>query len=152
MHIVSVVSLIIGSIFAYTLAAPQTNSDILSTALANLAIQLAKQKNSTIAIDNGTVIITGIANSNATATIDGHKPVWQHYSRPVGWNYGWINGWNNGWNGFWRGNPEEENDIETPEDDGQILELMSENYHEDPEDADDAEELVEEEENNRPNN
>jgi len=110
MHIVSVVTLLLGSIFAYSLAAPQhghgyypVNIAGLSAALAQLAKQLAAQRNSTVEVGNNSAIITGVSSSNAHAHIDGrpgHNN--NHHHSSNGWNNGWGN---NGW-GYWRGVPE----------------------------------------------
>lgn len=109
MHIVSVVTLLLGSISAYSFASAQLNSNNLSglsSALAQLAQQFANEsRNNTIRVGNNSVIISGVSSANANAHIDrlnGNK----------GWNNGYgYNGYynNNGYGGYWRGVPEDEN-------------------------------------------
>ncbi|XP_034110709.1 uncharacterized protein LOC117572168 [Drosophila albomicans] len=110
MQIISVVTLLLGSIFAYTLAVPQYggyypgNIAGLSAALAQLAQQLAKEQgNTTITVGNSSTIVSGVSSSIANAHIDADR------NQNNGWG---NNGWgNNGWgynNGYWRGVPDEE--------------------------------------------
>lgn len=118
MHIVSVVTLLLGSIFAYSLAAPPFGGnapdggyEILTAALANLAKELAAVRNSTYTVGNNSAIVSGVSSSHANAHIDRRHPGHhhgQHYGHHNGHYYN--NGWNNnGW-GYWRGAAEGEED------------------------------------------
>ncbi|XP_062131834.1 uncharacterized protein LOC133842654 [Drosophila sulfurigaster albostrigata] len=119
MQIISVVTLLLGSIFAYSLAVPQYGSG-LSAALAQLAQQLAKEQgNTTIKVGNNSIIVSGVSSSIANAHIDADR------NQSNGWG---NNGWgNNGWgyyNGYWRGVPDEE--VESDEYAAEDAELEAE--------------------------
>lgn len=105
MQIVSVVTLLLGSIFAFSLVSAQ-NLAGLSSALAQLAQQLAKEsRNNTITVGNNSVIVSGVSSANANAHIN-------RGNNKQGWNNdnGYLNGYYNNYGyGYWRGVPEEEN-------------------------------------------
>lgn len=118
MHTVSVVTLLLGSIFAYSLASPQfygSNLAGLSTALAQLASQLAAQeRNETIKVGNNSVIVSGISSATANVNTDRHnRPHFNNNNNGFynGFYNGYYNGYYNnyGYNGLWRGVPEEDN-------------------------------------------
>ncbi|XP_034482731.1 uncharacterized protein LOC117788168 [Drosophila innubila] len=125
MHIVSVVTLLLGSIFAYSMAAPQFGGSYsapssgyytLTAALANLAKELAAQRNTTVTVGNSSTIVSGISSSIANAHIDGNRnPEHGHHHHHIGWN----NGYYNNVGGYWRGAAEEEGDYKSDGDDYQ---------------------------------
>ncbi|EDW73172.1 uncharacterized protein Dwil_GK16789 [Drosophila willistoni] len=104
--------LFFAGILAYSNAIPQYG---LNEALIDLAKELAKEdRNSTIKFGNNTVIITGIANSNANINrIPNQRPQKNEQPSSNGWNYG-------SWNyypgyGFWR-TAVKQNETESIED------------------------------------
>lgn len=155
MHTVSVVTLLLGSIFAYSMASPQfygSNLAGLSTALAQLASQLAaQQRNETIKVGNNSVIVSGISSATANVNTDGNnRPHWNNNNN--GFNNGYYNGYYNGYgyNGFWRGVPEEDNlseeEAALAEEEKQVAELSAEANQELPEDDEDVDQDDEQEE------
>lgn len=141
MHTVSVVTLLLGSIFAYSVALPQlhgSNLAGLSTALAQLASQLAaQQRNETIKVGNNSVIVSGVSSSTANVNTSGNNhPGWNDNN----YNNGYYNGYYNnyGYNGYWRGISEEDNlseeEAALAEEEKQAAELSAEADQEQPED------------------
>ncbi|EDV96449.1 GH16253 [Drosophila grimshawi] len=102
MQVVSVVTLLLASIFAYSSCAPQfgPNLSSITLALAQLAQQLAQQSNSTARLSNSTSSATIPCLSNSIASANINVP------NNNGLSPGWNNGWFNSWNGVLRGSPE----------------------------------------------
>lgn len=159
MHTVSVVTLLLGSIFAYSLASPQfygSNLAGLSTALAQLASQLAAQeRNETIKVGNNSVIVSGISSATANVNTDRHnRPHFNNNNNGFynGFYNGYYNGYYNnyGYNGLWRGVPEEDNlseeEAALAEEEKEMDALSAEANQELPEDDEDVDQDDEQEE------
>lgn len=155
MHTVSVVTLLLGSIFAYSLASPQfygSNLAGLSTALAQLASQLAAQeRNETIKVGNNSVIVSGISSATANVNTDRHnRPHFNNNNN--GFYNGFYNGYYNnyGYNGLWRGVPEEDNlseeEAALAEEEKEMDALSAEANQELPEDDEDVDQDDEQDE------